>query len=491
MNWKEVIEDFEGQIRAGQGAVVKKQLNEIGFSNIPRNQFSALANIAVRVGAAAFALKLLGREVKKSNFRDSGLDLNERVEYAGALSSIGAYPEARRILADLDGSKAPKVFLYNAFAHFNEWNYFDAIPMLEKFIQLTDSEYQNRVGRVNLCAALVYCNDLESALGKLEGLGAELQRDKQFFLFGNVLELKAQCFLGMKNFKQCEKVLVESEKLLSSTGSFSEMFTKKWFAVSQLMQSNPEGRELLKAVEKMARSANHYETLRECDFFQGVYCAEDSLLKKVYFGSPFSSYRKKISRTAKNFEPGTDSYDWQVGTDTDSLDEKPRLIKRLDGRNPIGDIEPDAALHNLQKLLFSDFYAPWRIGTLFSRLFPEEHYDVQSSPNRIYQLIHRLNEAAVEASLPVRFESDGYGFRVTSKSHFQITVSAFTEIQNRLGSQILLLKENFGLEVFNSRQAQTLLGKSQSQVSEILAEARSKGLKKTGGGRATKYFFAA
>lgn len=148
-------------------------------------------------------------------------------------------------------------------------------------------------------------------------------------------------------------------------------------------------------------------------------------------------------------------------------------------------------LHNLQKLFFSDLYTSWRVGTIFSMLFPKEHYNITTSPNRIYQLIHRWNGLAEQGNLNVGILSDGTGFKLQIQGPCCLILHQECVFEDRLESQVRKLREHFGRQPFKSIEAQTLLDRSQSQVSVLLAKAQDNGLYKRGAGRGTFYQFAA
>jgi hypothetical protein len=49
------------------------------------------------------------------------------------------------------------------------------------------------------------------------------------------------------------------------------------------------------------------------------------------------------------------------------------------------------ALHRLMFLLCRDFYQPLSVVGAFSKLFPDEYFNPNTSPNRVHQFIRRLS----------------------------------------------------------------------------------------------------
>ncbi|MBX9768382.1 MAG: hypothetical protein K2X47_13995 [Bdellovibrionales bacterium] len=488
MDWNQLLQDFENKIRLGQGARVKKAIQDIGVGRVPKAHYGALSNISTRVGLPGFALRLLGKEIRKSDIENSSnLSLFEKAEYACALSAIGAYSEAHRILKNLDGDQHPQIHLYTAFALFNQWRYPEAIPSLQQFLKIVDTPYLHRVGRVNLAAALVFCQNYKAALLILTELQHQLLADQQKFLLGNVMELQAQCYLGLSDFGECDRVLNEATTLLDQTGSYFGLFAKKWHAVLALKQHKPEGLKKIIEVRTLAQDMEHFETLRECDFFEGILTSNNDLIQKVYYGSPFSFYREKIVSAVGHNPFLSPTYEWKHHVELGGS-QYPSVI---DASRPLAGDTEDSALHNLQKLFFSDFYASLRVGTVFSKIFPKEHYNISSSPNRIYQLIHRWNKLAERLDLPTRIFSDGVGFRIRVLSPCTIVVSRTWELGDKSETQVRRLREYFGSKPFRSWEAQNFLERSQSQISVLLSKAQELGLQKKGSGRSTVYQFVA
>lgn len=482
MDWANAIQEFESKIRQGQGAEVKKSLGEISIQQVPRKHYLQICNIAVRAGLPDFALRLLDLEIKKDGFDRARLSVAEKAEYCGALVALGAYLEAHKILSAIPLDEYPRSYLYSAFALFNQWEYLEAVPHLNLFLSRNTDPYMDRVGRVNLCAALIFSQKFTEALDILLVLKKELQQSQQFFLLGNVHELMSQCYLGLQEYDRCRTVLEQAQTLLERNGSYFDLFVKKWRAVLDLTE-NPSYSNL-DSVRVQAVHLGHTETLRECDFFEGIIQEKDDLIRKVYFGSPFKSYRRKITDAVGLNKVQGDQFKWNLSGAAS------KNIIRAD--IPVGLIAPNSILHNLQKIIFSDFYSSWRIATLFSKLFADEHYNVNSSNNRIFQLVHRWNTSAEESNTPLRIVSSNNSFRITATDDCSILVSREFKIESPLEAQLRILREHFQTQDFTAGEARTLLQKSQSHTSELLSSAQKDlGLCKIGSGRSTKYRFSA
>src|SRR5262249_37220297 len=133
------------------------------------------------------------------------------------------------------------------------------------------------------------------------------------------------------------------------------------------------------------------------------------------------------------------------------------------------------------------------IGGLFSELFPNEHFDIFSSVNRLYQLIFRtrrwLADNGLEASV---IELDGvYSFEVIANFGVRVP-NERDEVPRELGDlRLNELRAQVGDSYFSSRDACRLLGISPSSFKILIAWGLARGtVVKIGSGRSTRYHFA-
>src|SRR5262249_16869388 len=65
--------------------------------------------------------------------------------------------------------------------------------------------------------------------------------------------------------------------------------------------------------------------------------------------------------------------------------------------------------HQLIEVLLRDFYRPVKLCEIFAQLFPDEHFDIFSSPNRVHQLLFRTRHWIEQRQLPFSItEEHGY-----------------------------------------------------------------------------------
>ena len=148
------IEKINELIVSGHGAEARRLLRSLVEKKVPRAERLSLATLARRSNLHGVALRPLNPVVRPTGKRRRSLTDKEKAEYAASLSYIGAAPEALAILRTVNADGVPESLLYQAFAHFSQWDYAAPIPLLRKYLQSSlITDYQRLIGKVNLLAA--------------------------------------------------------------------------------------------------------------------------------------------------------------------------------------------------------------------------------------------------------------------------------------------------------------------------------------------------
>jgi hypothetical protein len=342
----------------------------------------------------------------------------EKAEYAAALIRVGASREARAILRELSPLRTPQVSLYLAFALFTSWEYRDAIPILRQYLDSPLDPYQRVVGNVNLASALVHEGYHAEALNCLQSLEAETERGGWRALYGNTLERLAELSIQKRDWTSAERYLRLAEQAVAHAGGFDAFFVRKWRAILQLYRNPRAAIETLDAFRTEARRRGHWETVRECDAYRAVVCRDRGLLWRVYFGTPFASYRERLLRDFGPHGDPPEGFAWRLeadnGRDTAKSDrrgEDPQAVT-LFGRQAL---KIEQQKYRLLRVLVADFYRPVRVGHLFSEAYPGEKYDLSSSRARIYVGIRELRRWLRARRLPLRVRM--------ARGEYQLTAS--------------------------------------------------------------------
>ncbi|NJL24507.1 MAG: hypothetical protein HC902_04620 [Calothrix sp. SM1_5_4] len=165
---------------------------------------------------------------------------------------------------------------------------------------------------------------------------------------------------------------------------------------------------------------------------------------------------------------------------------------RVDSSESQDTLKAGRKLHHILTALTSDLYEPVNTGNLFGTLYPEEHFDVHSSPLRIRQVIHRTRSWLQRSHLPIQIEHHASGYRITLTGPVRIRLTRESAL--RKPDQLLwdTLEREFSGKSFSAKEAMTRLKLSPSGFQRLAAAACARGdLTRAGKGKATRYSISA
>jgi len=474
--WASQIETWNQAVRAGQGASITRELAKIPRGKIPIELLAKVANICWRISQPSIGLRLLFPELRRQAHRHQDVPPDALVEYAGCLLEVGALGEAKTILKGAYG-KTPRANFYLALLLFKEWDYAGALPLLEAYLAQIPGDYHALVVRVNLAAAYVMNRDFAKATATLKSLREELQRQGHKLLLGNTHEIESQIFFERGDHEGALACLAKSEALLSETRNMGWLYCKKWQFLNKLAQNATASRAKsrlvaeLKELRERARGMASWETLRDLDLHWALHEKDAALLERVYFGTPAQEYRNRVLRLSE-------ARGLTIG-------ESARFhVKGESGGDVLYDLRPQEFIRDgdgtflIKKLLLilaSDFYAPFRVGQLFSHLFEGEYFDVDSSPDRVFQLIRRLRVWMKEEQWRATVEGEARGYRLVfqSGSGFQMDRRLPAEIlRDKSTAHLAVLKREFGDRVFTASELCDALRVSRRSANRMLRELK-------------------
>jgi tetratricopeptide (TPR) repeat protein len=480
-DFKQILEDCETGVREGRVPAVKRRLAGLNGAQVPRELRLPFANLGRRTGMNIFGLRLLTPLVHgKVNERASQ---DELAEYAVLLQRTGSLDEALKILGGLDFKRYPQALLYLSFCRFNRWEYFEAVPLLREYLASPMPEYRKTVGQVNLAAALVATTEYREALDLLNVIEKQAIENQLRRLTGNVHEIRAQALFYLGELDGARSELEKAHAFLKSEGTVNELNVKKWFAVIQsFAQKNPEHLQKFRAI---AVSCAEWEAVRHVDLCLLQLKWQPSLFEYHLFGTPWIAYREKAQRTLGKVISA--SY-FGLGAEGGPILDLGKGTLNGDSVLPVG-----GKLHRCLSALTMDFYRPQALGAVFSSLFPGEHFDVFSSPNRVHQAMFRFRNWAVKMKLPMTIEHsrEGYGLKLDSQLIISVpyerrSPDAHSEMYK---SAITLFSPH---EALTLREIAVGVGSPLSTVRRFCNWALDQGLLiKSGAGPATRYHLKA
>lgn len=481
---KILVGDLEHLVRRGEGQKVQAILKSLQARRIPRSDALAIANLARRTGQFSFALNVLRPIVRPDRYAPEKPSQPEQIEYAAILCKIGAIGEALDLLAAVDSTQHPEALLITAACHYAHWHYSAGVPLLKRYIESAGiTPYQRLVGGLNLAAGLVHEEATPEASELLSILLNETRSSEYDLLHGNTLEILAQLEINRGDFAAAERFLLEANTLLVRTGSVGQLWIKKWRTIATSLQTGAVGPDFLKA-KAGARQSYHWETVRDLSFYEALIKRDEHKLKKVFFGTPYEPYRRKIlQKTSSWFSPESHYF-------FSSDSQPPQHV--LDVSSGRGDnwqqvLPFSHASHRLLIILAGDFFRPASVGAIFSRLFPGEYFSPRSSRARIHQAVLRLRKILAAHHFDLSVQEVRGAYFCQTGAEFGLRVSRQPVPIDPLELQFQYLASQLP-DRFTARDVSSLLGSSVSTGSRLLRWALSqRRIQLVGSGPATKY----
>ena len=480
------LEEISRLIREGEGGQAGKWLLALPWKRIPRKDLASAAQLAWRSGLPILGLKILHPIVRPEHRLPRAASAEEKAEYAVCLIKAGATEEGLLLLRDPDTAALPRRLLYEAFGLIGRWDWGAAIPLLSAYVRRPGLEpYQRLVGKVNLANALLGERQYLKAEILLRELLHEASVKRLGFAQGKVLELAAQNFIFQKKWDQARKLLDRAEDLLRQTQSVDSFFTAKWKVILEF-QKNPTGTSLrkLSEVREQARARGLWEIARDCDRFQAIQLKDGALLSHLYFGTPYESFRQRLALDASpGWKPGQE-YVWKLENGG-----RPWLDLRSGRVEPAGKpLKAGQVLHRCLLALSTDFYRPFRIASLFSHLYPGEHFNPITSPARAHSVFRRLRFWLKSSRMPLAILEENGGYRIGALRPCALKVSLETSGGGRAVLVLRDLERHWGESPFNVQAAVEKLGIPYRTLFRLLRELVEGGsLERRGAGYRTSY----
>jgi hypothetical protein len=510
ISWASQIETWNDLIKRGEGNQVGRELRRIPRDEIPIEQLAKIANISWRINQSSIGLRLLFPRLRTQGNLKIVNALDAFTEYAGCLLEVGALSEARQVLRDLRG-RTPRSKFYSALLMFKEWDYLSAVPLLEDYLREIPADYHQLVVRVNLASTYVNIHDRSRAIPFLRALQTELEAKGHWLLLGNSYEIESQIYFERREHHQALECLTKSEKYLGQARNMGWIYCKKWQFINRLYQTRTAALEVARTtsvggaphalysewatLRTDALSMGSWETLRELDLHWAICTENQELLNHVYYGSPIKSYREKIHALIKREAPNLEilaSFDWlrvrQTGVKSRLANFRDLI---MDFKSSVQGNNQSILLKRLLYILCSDFYAPFRIGQLFSILFEGEFYDLETSPDRVFQLIKRLRAWISEREIGCEIIWGRRGYAIQfSKNHGIVLERDIAEqgLPNKTNIHYLFLHDRFGGDPFSSSAVGDQMNCSTRTANRVLNELISEGrVVSMGRGRFTRF----
>jgi hypothetical protein len=485
---------LESKIRAGDLDSVKSELEKYRYEEIPRPLIVKFANLARRVGHHRFAISVLADIVRPRQPLHPAANNSEKTEYAVNLLRIGIVPEALNILNSLDSSANPEVLLYKAFCYFDNWDFALALPLLQSYCNRPElSAYQKLVGQMNL--ATCYINEMQTsaAIEILSQILKNADPSQNKLMVGAAHQMYAELLVNVNDIAKARDHLRQSKELLQGAHYRYQIYNDQWNAIADLIGSSgsPSALMNLRKVKAIATQKKMWEVVRACDLYEALQTLNDELFLKIYFGTPYPEFRRRILKMYKKPIEIPEYYDWKL---TDKIEDENNYFDIHDGKDSKSraKLNEGKLIHKLLQLFTSDFYRPFKVEAVFSYVYPQEIYNFESSPHKIYDAMTRTRDWLQSHEIPLEIVSNSRGeFHLKASAPYFVRVKAERSISASSDFMLFKLKAAFAHTWFRRADATKILGSSEATVGRFLKSALdNKKLTSQGKGRATKYKIA-
>lgn len=489
------FDDWEQSIRSGRGAQVREAISKAQNDKLSRYEKLKIANFARRVGLSELSLKLLRQLVRPAEGIKSQATEGEKAEYACALIREGLVGEGIKILQEVKYQDYPEALLYHSFGLFTRWDYETALPILRNYVNLTKNDYQKIIGNVNLIAALIFTDQIDEALKNLSWMLEQTKTDEFKLTHAFCLELKGQCLLELKEFKQAREFFEKAGNYTKHSGTNTPFLVRKWLSIADVQEDQHHKRKVsLESIEKIkteAQNIKDWETLRTCDLHLSIANNDEELAKFVYFGTPHRKLREKTRKMVSGFTQLPTQYSRIYGSDHT---QSPRLrtFDMVEARELDSDIKlkTGQTMHRLFKVLSADFYKPVRATEIFSLVFVNEYFDPSVSINRVHQAIKRLRDWIDESTIPLYISENNNSYRIESEETYALRWTDKAHLLES-DSQVNMLYVQLKDQVFTVAKAAELLEMSERSMSRLIKKAVDENkLVRIGAGAQTRYQFS-
>jgi tetratricopeptide (TPR) repeat protein len=476
----ELVAECDLLIKAGKISSVISLISRLNLAQVPRSSCQSLAKICRRVGMVSQGLRLLQPIIRHQKEQIKIATAGEICEYSVLLSRNGSIQEALNLLTGVNARETPEASLYLAYCHISNWDYSKAIGLLQGFLNSDADSYSKLIARVNLISAHLAVSQLDEAFDLLAETIPMAEQSDASRLVGNCLELRGRVHLHRGDFSNSRMDLNQALEIFGTSQSYDRLFIHKWQAVISAFEESSV--EPLIRFRQEALLGKQWESVREADLFTIKIQFDQKLLDHLTYGTPMASYRQRIHTEVG----GNPSEAYLFGNAGPCLDLTTGKI------NGIQDFNPGKKIHQVIAALIKDFYVPRNMGTLFSELYPNEYFDINSSPLRVRQLLRRTRQWLSENGLPASIEQKkgSYKFLIHGSFGIRIQLESPAILSSSVHWQQLKAVFSMG-SPFTAKQACEKLNWPRSSFLLLAEWALATGeLLKSGTGRSTVYHIA-
>jgi tetratricopeptide (TPR) repeat protein len=479
MNYEELLRNCDALIKTGKISEVTEVIRGLNLSQVPRKYRQPFGKICRRSGLVEFGLRLLHPIIRHEKLLETPASSAEICEYAVLLSRNGSIQEALVLLGSVNFEAAPEALLYQGFCHVSNWNYRQAATDFERFLASQADSYSKLIARVNLTAAYIANGQLDLADHLLNEAIPIAHEHRALRLVGNCHELRAQVSFFKGDFAQARLELERSLEVFSESGSYDQLLIHKWQATMVAMETR--SLEALSRFGEEALQKKHWESVRDTDFYRLKIEYNQKAFDHLIFGTPSQFYCDRVQNELNRRPSEFYIFGNEAG----------QIFDLQTGRLAESDEISGTKIHQAISALLRDFYAPRNIGQLFAEIYPNDYFDIESSPNKVRQVLRRTRRWMEANLIPAEILEKKGSYQLVIRGDFGIRIPLQRDAFNTMSSQWQNLKVAFERnDKFTAEEVCRKLKISRSSFHRLSVWAlENRFIKKTGSNKATVYEF--
>ena len=476
-----LLSEIEELLRRGAAAEARKLLSAPSIRKANRDELVRVSALARRAGLADLALRLLrpfvieGRSVRAKPLP------SEIASYAMSLASVGAVREASDLLRPLAKDATPEVQLFSGLVSIHQWEYKAAAAFFERYLGLSGTTpYQKKVAELNLLSCYSFSGETKKLLARAESLVRELCENRWWILARDAELLRAQAYIQNENWDAAGGALGKAGEI-AAEGKLDDFFRRKWQWALALAMNGPSIETRADALREEASRRGLWEAVRDFDARWALAVKDQELAQRVYFGSPYPSYRRRLAASAGSWLSLPKIYEHRLGS--------------ASGESALVDLNEagEELAVRVLRAMTKDFYHPMRIGALFSEIYPGEFFNPDSSPGRVRTALTRTRQWLERHDIPLSLNGDKNGYWVTADRACRVLVSTdYGPIgMEKVYAPIEKLRAKWPHHAFSTEAAADVLSFSPRKTRRLLlVGTEEKILLRIGTGRGTQFRFA-
>lgn len=480
------FQTLEGLARDNRWNELDNLMSIVRTRQFKDSELVHLASMARRAYKLTMALKILRKIVTdQDGVLDERADPKALSEYATCLIMMGARKYAKKVLEVISSADASNLFAWVTL-YFSESEYEKAIPYLKRYIALVDDEYKEKVGELNLCACYVGTSQFERAESYLSGLKTYFDSNGHKTLLANAEELHGQVHIYNQEWNLASQCLSRAGQLNADGNKLYSLFIDKWKLVLAINIGAASVRQVHAFVSK-ANKMKNAQSSRDVLYHWATKNSDYELLKKIYFGTPFGSYRKMMLK--KHPELGVEpTVAWNGNWFFHDWSREFKIQKVATGSMSLSKNEIKAL-----EALTEDFFEPKSVGSLFEAIFPDEFLNPEYSIGKTYKIIQRLNKKLRENNIPMTvLNSNNIYFLDIDAGWMVETINPEFKNQGKMSTAEGRLLSEFHSQAFTRLEVMDVFHLEKSTAVRWLKELRNKGLvEKVGRGPGSFYRISA